>query len=392
MEIKKVNQIGEWCIWFLNPLLLVMAIYSETSKSNDVLLWIGKLHPLVLHFPIVVGIAIVVYYLFLQQKTLEENIEKLVLVANALMASIVALFGLLLSKQDAYDTTILTLHKWGGVAIALLSWLLIYSQSSKANLKKLVAIVYLFVLLFFTHKGALLTHGENALSMPSTNIATIEEIKTTDSSLSVYEKAIAPILAQKCVSCHGAEKIKGKLQLHTPDFILKGGKDGNILNSIQNKEALLLQRIHLPNADEKHMPPDGKLQLTLEELTLLNKWVKAGGNFTKKISELAKTDSLAILALAYKAPAKGKGDNKNTAPDLKEYNTSYCSVNYLYNGSEEVAVNFFQGSFYKKEQLAKLENLKDKVVSLNMQSMPLTKDDITLITKFVNLKKLNLNY
>ena len=140
------------------------------------------------------------------------------------------------------------------------------------------------------------------------------------------------------------------------------------------------------------MPPDGKLQLTLEELTLLNKWVKAGGNFTKKISELAKTDSLAILALAYKAPAKGKGDNKNTAPDLKEYNTSYCSVNYLYNGSEEVAVNFFQGSFYKKEQLAKLENLKDKVVSLNMQSMPLTKDDITLITKFVNLKKLNLNY
>ncbi len=392
MEIKKVNQIGEWCIWFLNPLLLVMAIYSETSKSNDVLLWIGKLHPLVLHFPIVVGIAIVVYYLFLQQKTLEENIEKLVLVANALMASIVALFGLLLSKQDAYDTTILTLHKWGGVAIALLSWLLIYSQSSKANLKKLVAIVYLFVLLFFTHKGALLTHGENALSMPSTNIATIEEIKTTDSSLSVYEKAIAPILAQKCVSCHGAEKIKGKLQLHTPDFILKGGKDGNILNSIQNKEALLLQRIHLPNADEKHMPPDGKLQLTLEELTLLNKWVKAGGNFTKKISELAKTDSLAILALAYKAPAKGKGDNKNTAPDLKEYNTSYCSVNYLYNGSEEVAVNFFQGSFYKKEQLVKLENLKDKVVSLNMQSMPLTKDDITLITKFVNLKKLNLNY
>lgn len=29
------------------------------------------------------------------------------------------------------------------------------------------------------------------------------------------------------------------------------------------------------------MPPDGKLQLTLEELNLFNRWVKAGGDFEK---------------------------------------------------------------------------------------------------------------
>lgn len=206
---------------------------------------------------------------------------------------------------------------------------------------------YLLVLLFFTHQGALLTHGENALSIPIPELKVAEEVKTVDSSLTVYEKAIAPILTQKCVSCHGPDKVKGKLQLQSPALIIKGGKDGNILNSIQNEEALLLQRIHLPNADEKHMPPDGKLQLTLEELTLLSKWVKAGGNFTKKISELAKTDSLAILAMAYKAPTKGSGNKKNTAPDLKEFNSNYLTVNYLYNGSEEIEVNFFQGSFIK---------------------------------------------
>jgi mono/diheme cytochrome c family protein len=346
----------------------------------------------VLHFPIVLGIAIVIYLVFFQNNKLEEGTEKLVLVGNALMASMVALLGLFLSKQDAYDTDTLNLHKWGGLSIALISWLLIYLKNIPASIQKIIALSYLLVLLFFTHQGALLTHGENALSMPLPEVKVTEEVKTVDSSLTVYEKAIAPILAQKCVSCHGPDKVKGQLQLQSPELIIKGGKNGSILNGIQNEEAQIIQRIHLPNADEKHMPPDGKLQLTLEELTLLNKWVKAGGNFTKKISELAKTDSLAILAMAYKAPAKGSGDNKNKAPDLKPYNSSYCTVNYLYNGSEEIEVNFFQGSFYKIEQLKNLEKIKDKIVSLNMQGMPITKEDLAIIVQFTKLKKLNLNY
>jgi hypothetical protein len=390
MDIKKLSQWGEWSVWFLNPLLLLLAIYSETSKTNTVLLWFGKLHPLVLHFPIVIGIAIVIYLLFFQNKALEENTEKFILVGNALMASMVALLGLFLSKQDAYDTNTLNLHKWGGLSIAFISWLLIYLKNIAANYKKIIALGYLFVLLFFTHQGALLTHGETALSIPTPIVEV--EVKTVDSSLSVYEKAIAPILTQKCVSCHGPDKVKGKLQLQSPELIIKGGKDGNILTSFHNEEALLLQRIHLPNADEKHMPPDGKLQLTLEELTLLTKWVKAGGNFTKKISELAKTDSLAILAMAYKAPTKGSSDKKNTAPDLKEYNSNYLTVNYLFNGSEDIEVNFFQGTFYKIEQLKNLEKIKDKIVSLNMQGMPLTKEDLAIIVQFNRLQKLNLNY
>lgn len=392
MDIKKLIRQGEWCIWFLNPLLLLLVIYSETSKTNNVLLWLGKLHPLVLHFPIVLGIAIVIYFLFFQNNKLEENTEKLILVGNALLATIVAILGLLLSKQDAYDTATLNLHKWGGLSIAFISWLFIYSKNIAGSFKKIIALAYLFVLLFFTHQGALLTHGENALSMPAAAVVKAEEVKKVDSSLTVYEKAIEPILAQKCVSCHGPEKVKGQLKLQSPEFIIKGGKDGNILTNFHNGEALLLQRIHLPNADEKHMPPDGKLQLTLEELTLLSKWVKAGGNFTKKISELAKTDSLAILAMAYKAPVKGGGDTKNKAPDLKQYNSSYLTVNYLFNGSEEIAVNFFQGSFYKKEQLANLVKIKDKIVSLNMQGMPVTKEDLAIILQFTKLKKLNLNY
>ena len=234
MDIKKISQWVEWCVWFLNPLLLLLAIYTEASKTNDILFWFGKLHPLVLHFPIVIGIAIVIYFLFFQHKALEENTEKLFLVGNALMASMVALLGLFLSKQDAYDTDTLNLHKWGGLSIAFISWLLIYLKNISTSIQKIIALSYLLVLLFFTHQGALLTHGENALSIPIPEVKVAEEVKTVDSSLTVYEKAIAPILTQKCVSCHGPDKVKGKLQLQSPALIIKGGKDGNILNSIQN--------------------------------------------------------------------------------------------------------------------------------------------------------------
>jgi hypothetical protein len=392
MHFKKFIQWGEGLLWLLNPLLIILAIFNDSTKINLGLAWLGKFHPLLLHFPIVLGIGIVIYLVFFAHQRLAANLEKSLFVGNALLATLVALFGLFLSKQDAYDKTIVDLHKWGGVAIAFISWGFVYIGEIKINWKKGLGVVYLLVLLIFTHKGAQLTHGEDVLSLPHPAPAVAQEENKIDSNITVYEKAIAPILEQKCVSCHGTEKIKGNLQLNTPELIIKGGKNGNLLTGINNQEALLLQRIHLPNTDEKHMPPDGKLQLTLEELNLLSKWVKAGGDFKKKLNELANTDTLSLLANAYKAPKKGEDNNKNNSPDLKQYNTSYCTVYYSYFGSEEVFVDFFQGSFYKSESLKKLEPIKDKVASLNMQGMPLTKEDVSIISSFSNLRKLNVNY
>ena len=65
-----------------------------------------------------------------------------------------------------------------------------------------------------------------------------------------------PILLNKCISCHGGEKIKGALQLTSIETIKKGGKHGQ---QIEN-------RIHLPIEDDRHMPPNDKMQLTKEDL------------------------------------------------------------------------------------------------------------------------------
>src|SRR5665647_216639 len=391
MSEKKIHQILELCLWFLNPLLILLAIYINKIHLDLFLQWIGKFHPLVLHLPIVFGILIVTYFLFFQHMRLPKDTEKLIFTINAFIAVIVAICGLLLSTQNSYDSWIINFHKWGGIAIAILSWVLVYTLHLEIRLKKLIAFVFFFVLMVSAHKGAQLTHGVNVLDFPKSAVPEKQSI-ITDSTATVYELGVAPVLAQKCISCHGAEKMKGDLQLNTPENILKGGKNGNVLQGDLRREALLFVRIHLPQSDEKHMRPDGKSQLTNDETAILGKWIKGGSDFKIKLNELAKDDSLRILIDKSRLSDNQTVEPKTNLPDLKEFNSNYCNVNYLFNGSDDVEVNFFQGRFYDKENLKKLTKIKDQIVSLNMQGMPLAKEDLNTIIQFTKLQKINLNY
>ena len=391
MREKKIYQILELSLWILNPLILVLAIYNQKIQPGLFLQWIGKLHPLVLHFPVVFGMLIVIYFLFFHNKRFPTATEKLLLAINAFIAGGVVICGLLLSKQNAYDNDLINFHKWGGIGISLLSWLIIYILEIKIRFKKYIALLFFLVLMGSAHKGAQLTHGVNALSFPQATASLDGSKISSDANATIYEAAIAPILTQKCISCHGADKIKGNLQLNTPENILKGGKDGDILKGDANKASLFFERIHLSLGDEKHMPPDGKMQLTSQDISILSKWIKGGGNFKIKLNELAKEDSLAVLISKNKPASIQITERKNNLPDLKEFNSNYCSTNYLFSGSDEVEVNFFQGSFYNHENLKKLEKIKTEIVILNMQGMPLKKEDLDIIVQFKNLQKLNLN-
>lgn len=391
MSEKKIYQILELCLWVLIPFMLVLAVFDQQMQAGAFLQWTGKLHPLALHFPIVFGLLTGIYFLFFNQRRLPADTEKLLLAIQAVFACGVAILGLFLSKQNAYDGELVNLHKWGGIAVALFSFAFLYILRFSVRFKKILAGVFVLVLIGSTHKGAQLTHGVNALRFPETVVSSSGNERSAAAS-TIYEAGIAPILAQKCVGCHGADKMKGDLQLHTPEKILQGGKNGTVLKGNPTGEAGLIQRIHLPVTDEKHMPPDGKLQLTKEETTILSKWIKAGASFETKLNALAKDDSLFVLVNKLRSASNQKQAKKSDLPDLEEFNSNYCTTNYLYSGSEEVEVNFFQGSFYKRENLVKLEKIKDRIVSLNMQGMPLVREDLNVIIRFKNLQKINLNH
>ena len=382
--MKKISSqlVLENLLWVINPCLLLLCLFSGKLNIGPWLSWLGQLHPVILHFPIVLGLVIGLYIFVNYKPSVEAAIEKNLFVIHALLASVVALLGIFISKGGNYDKTILVIHQWGGLGIAYLAWLVVLLPKSyfiaRPLLRKLFGLGYILVIIIFTHKGGQLTHGKEALSLPKKINQQLVPNKP-DSLLTVYEKAVQPILLNKCVTCHGGDKIKGDLQLTSIELIKKGGKHGN----------QLLERIHLPMSDEKHMPPVDNKQLTKEELAIITKWMQLGGDLNKSLKALDKKDSLFILASQYIAPVFIKSIEQ---PSLDEYNSNYVTVRYDFHGSDKINVNFFQGSFYKTDYLQKLDKIKDQIITLNMQNIPLQKKDIDIISSFANLEKLNLNY
>src|SRR5262249_12262570 len=88
-----------------------------------------------------------------------------------------------------------------------------------------------------------------------------------------FEKNVRPVLAEKCVGCHGPEKAKGGLRLDTREWVLKGGDHGDVVVPGKPKESRLVKAVRYADADLQ-MPPKGKLPD--REVAALEKWVELG--------------------------------------------------------------------------------------------------------------------
>lgn len=113
---------------------------------------------------------------------------------------------------------------------------------------------------------------------------------------SAYDEVVAPILNARCTECHGAQKQKGKLALHTWDALMKGSEEDPVIVANKPGESLLLQRLRLPASEDEHMPPSDKPQPAPEEIELLARWVEQGASRTAALSELKLTPKLAAAA------------------------------------------------------------------------------------------------
>ncbi|HEY1186842.1 MAG TPA: PSD1 and planctomycete cytochrome C domain-containing protein [Gemmata sp.] len=107
-----------------------------------------------------------------------------------------------------------------------------------------------------------------------------------------FEKNIRPVLVEKCLSCHGAEKPKGGLRLDTRDALLKGGNSGAAVVPGKPDAGWLLKAVRHADEDLK-MPPGGKLPE--REILALAKWVEAGAPWPEKVA-LAAPDTVAKAA------------------------------------------------------------------------------------------------
>jgi mono/diheme cytochrome c family protein len=129
----------------------------------------------------------------------------------------------------------------------------------------------------------------------------------------VYRDVVAPILAARCASCHGADKQKGKLRVDSIEAMLAGGKGGPSIVAGSSTTSSLITRANLAASDDKHMPPAKEPQLTSAELELVAWWIDKGASPKQTASELpAKFASFAPPAPPVAKPAEPKGAPSST--------------------------------------------------------------------------------
>lgn len=381
-----------------NALLVFMLLFEQKISIPSWLQVAGRAHPLILHFPITILILYIGWTLFFekkQEKSDSVTFGDVLLLLAAVTASITAVMGMILSREAGYDPETLQWHKWTGVAVALLTSLWYYFKKSINSHKWLhwsAALVTLFVIVFTGHEGANITHGDNFLFAPVEKEKQ-EPVVPIEEAL-VFENLVKPILDKKCISCHNSKKAKGELVMETMEDLLKGGKNGKLWDSAEANFGLLLQRVHLPLEEKKHMPPSGKTQLTDDEILVLQFWIRQGASFTKKVLELLPGDTLRQLAeKKFSArPAQTYDFAAASEATIKSLNNSNRVVFPLSMESPALVVNFYNSQYYSAKSLEELNTVREQVVELDLSRMPVKDEELKAIAQFEHLKKLNLNF
>ena len=99
-----------------------------------------------------------------------------------------------------------------------------------------------------------------------------------------FAKHIQPLLAKKCVSCHGPEKQKAGLRLDRKGAVLKGGDDlGPAIVPGKSRESPLF-RVVAGLEEGLEMPAEGE-KLTAAEIELLKRWIDGGAEWPDDGSE-----------------------------------------------------------------------------------------------------------
>lgn len=189
----------------------------------------------------------------------------------------------------------------------------------KPDARNLVLLLSIALLEVASHLGGSMTNGRDFLTRYApTAMRTLVRPFMRDAKTELTEPLmqqpvfvgiVEPILEQRCVSCHGAEKHKAGLRLDTLEGLLQGGQDGPVIVAGQAKDSTLIQCMLSPLDADGHMPPEEHPQANVEEISLLVWWINDGAPAATRVADLKpKPEIRRLLELVSQRtdPAKGK--------------------------------------------------------------------------------------
>jgi len=102
--------------------------------------------------------------------------------------------------------------------------------------------------------------------------------------LEIFKSHVRPVLAERCLKCHGGKDTEAGLDLSDRDRLLRGGDSGPAILPGRGKDSLMVKL--LQHAKEPKMPK-GSAKLPEETLKQIIAWIDSGAPYDKPLIEKA---------------------------------------------------------------------------------------------------------
>jgi uncharacterized membrane protein len=297
--------------------ILVLEAPPDGVERSELGQFIGRFHPLAVHLPVtlVLFAAVLECTGLLRSRKHLQSFAGVVLALAAASALIAVSLGWLLARSGGYEGQLVARHMWGGVSLAAVLMLCCALRTWKAQFYGVTLFVAVCLMIWTADQGGKLTHGANFLTehmpaslrallgapprspnAPVTNPAASPIRAATpesgEISVAFFASRVAPIFQDRCVTCHGPEKRKGKLRLDSFDNVMRGGKDGVVVKPGDPKGSEIFRRITLPRDHKDAMPAEGKPGLTAAQTKVIEFWISSGATQIVTAQEAQKAPPL----------------------------------------------------------------------------------------------------
>jgi uncharacterized membrane protein len=403
---------------FLAMVMVVLFVVNPLTgeEQSDLLNFMGRFHPVVLHLPIGFFIILGILELasiFSPSSALKSSIP--VVLCLTIMATLLAVFtGLLLAYASGSNEALVVYHMRVSLLLGIFSLglglLKLYRGKAVAVVGYRVTLIVTFGLLFVTsHNGGSITHGEDYLTkyMPNgirslLGLEVIEKqfVASVD-DLVVYADVIHIIFEQNCLTCHNPDKLKGEFNMETYEGLLKGGEMGYSIAAGDLDDSELFYRITLPHDDEDFMPSDGKPPLSETETEVIGWWIEQGADPALTVKDHGEIppkiyDYFQFVFNSMVSEEELERREQERLQLYAELNEVHTELGIVITPTAARASEFKIETFavqktFDDETLSKLVSYADKIVEADFSSTMLTDKSLDTLSKFVNLRSLNLS-
>lgn len=394
----------------LAPILIVATLVTfvppDGNERADWLQFIGRFHPLLIHFPIALFLLVPILEIVGRSARFEylRLSVNFVLTLAMLGATTAAILGWCLARSGGYSGRLITQHMWGGVLLSIVCWVcwLLRTQLHELGVTYAVVLALGVGLVAWTgYRGGQLSLGPNHLTehMPNRlrNLLGVEDrsAAVTADPNTFYGARIQPIFTARCINCHGVDKHKANLRLDSYRALMRGGKDGPVIKSGNTQSSDLFRRITLPASHDDFMPK-GKQPLTADQLKMIELWISAGASDTLAVNAIKNAPS------GSSAPSEVKFEEINPvavaklrfaiAPAVAQLQKQFPNIlDYDSRSSADLRLNAsILGSKFGDRDLEAFTPVADHIIVADLSRTAITDQSAAVIAAMKRLRVLRL--